>query len=97
MLITAFHLLCRILLGLLLASAILSWFVNPYTVNRYGALYRIYTIINRITEPLTRPARKLLSRFRTGPIDFSVLLTMLFIMMLENIVSWFVAPFFRVI
>ena len=87
LLLTAFYLLCKVAIGLLFARAILSWFVNPYTVNRYGALARIYFLITQITEPLVKPARRLLSRFRTGPMDFSLFLTMVFIMILEMVVS----------
>ena len=82
----AFNLLCKIVIGMLFAQAILSWFINPYSTNRNGALARIYFMLTQITEPLVRPARKLLSRFRTGPVDFSLFLTMLFIIILEKIV-----------
>jgi len=82
----AFNLLCKIVIGLLFARAILSFIVNPYNANRYPGLSWFYFFVTRVTEPLVRPSRRLLSRFRTGPLDFSLFLTMIFIYVIENIV-----------
>ena len=46
---------------------------------------KIYGAIIRFTEPIVMPFRRLLSRFNTGMLDFSVLLAMLVIEMAGNI------------
>lgn len=71
----------NILVTLLLVRAILSWFAQ----DQYSFFGRIYGVLVRFTEPLVMPCRKLLSRFNTGMLDFSVLLSMLIIETAANI------------
>ena len=74
LLIRVVHLFARVLIGLLVARAILSWFVN---VDQSGNVRRLYTTLAQITEPMNIPARKLLDKLglNTGMIDFSLLVT----------------------
>lgn len=74
-----------IIVFMLLARAILSWIVNPYNSNPNSFLYKLYAFLTQITEPLTKPFRNLLSRFNTGPIDFSLFLTMIAVMVIEKV------------
>lgn len=53
---------------LLFASAVLSWF--PV---RQGFLADVKETLNRFTEPLLAPVRKLLPFLRTGGIDFTTM------------------------
>lgn len=80
-LIYAIRWFANLLVTLLLVRAILSWFAN----NPYGLLGKIYMVLVRLTEPLVLPCRKLLSRFNTGMLDFSVLLSMLLIELVANL------------
>ncbi len=66
---------------LLCARAILSWFGQ----DPYSTVGRIYQFLVRFTEPLVAPCRKLLSRFNTGPVDFSVLLCLIFIEIITGV------------
>jgi YggT family protein len=77
--------LARVLMYMLFAQAILSWFVNPYT-NPNTFFAKAYMILGRITQPIVKPVRKFMSRFNTGMMDFSVLITMLLIMALQRII-----------
>jgi YggT family protein len=67
---------CELLTFLLMARAVLSWFVNPYGYKR-GALHKISGILTQLTEPIVSPCRKLLRNFNTGMFDFSLLVAML--------------------
>lgn len=67
-LMRAINLFFQILVYLILARAIMSWFVRT----PYGSVYKVYTAIIQITEPMLAPCRKLLLRFGIGgTIDFS--------------------------
>ena len=59
----------------------MSWFVR----DMYSPMGKIYGAIIRFTEPIVMTFRRLLSRFNTGMLDFSVLLAMLVIEMAGNI------------
>ena len=72
---------CNILVARLLIRALMSWFVR----DMYSPMGKIYGAIIRFTEPIVMPFRRLLSRFNTGMLDFSVLLAMLVIEMAGNI------------
>ena len=72
---------CNILVALLLIRALMSWFVR----DMYSPMGKIYGAIIRFPEPIVMPFRRLLSRFNTGMLDFSVLLAMLVIEMAGNI------------
>jgi uncharacterized protein YggT (Ycf19 family) len=39
-----------------------------------------------VTEPIVIPFRKLLSRFNTGPVDFSLFLAMIVIMVAREVI-----------
>ncbi|MDR2156890.1 MAG: YggT family protein [Clostridiales Family XIII bacterium] len=75
----------RILIWMLAGRAILSWFMNPYTAGRMGFFSKLYPFLVQVTEPLIVPARRLLARFNTGPIDLSLFVTILFIVAIQNI------------
>ena len=78
---SAIYMFCNILVALLLIRALMSWFVR----DMYSPMGKIYGAIIRFTEPIVMPFRRLLSRFNTGMLDFSVLLAMLVIEMAGNI------------
>ncbi|MDR1293266.1 MAG: YggT family protein [Clostridiales Family XIII bacterium] len=78
-------LIVNILMWILIAQAILSWFVNPYRGSASRALTSIYNGLSSFTYPLTRPARAVLAKINTGPMDFSLLLTVLFLILIREI------------
>ncbi|MDR1495910.1 MAG: YggT family protein [Clostridiales Family XIII bacterium] len=77
-------LIISILIWILIAQAVLSWFVGPYSRSR-GAIVSIYRALSSFTYPLTRPARAILTKVNTGPMDFSLLLTVLFLIAIREI------------
>ncbi|MEE3382461.1 MAG: YggT family protein [Anaerovoracaceae bacterium] len=80
-LIRAISLFAEVLELMLLARALLSWFVR----DQYSTLGKIYIAIIRFTEPIVAPCRRALSKLNTGMFDFSVLLAMLLISAVSNI------------
>lgn len=71
-LIRAISWFANFLTTVLLARAVMSWFVR----DPYSTLGKIYMMIIRFTEPFVEPCRRLLEKlnFHTGMFDFSVLL-----------------------
>ena len=69
----------------LYSSAILSWLIGFNIVNRSNQLvWNIYDALNRITEPLYGPIRRLLPR--TGAFDFAPLIVLFGIMFIQIVV-----------
>ena len=82
-LVTAVSWFANMLVTLLLIRAILSWFVTD-TYSTFSG--RFYGALIRFTEPIVEPCRRLLSRFNTGVIDFSLFLTMILIELASNLI-----------
>lgn len=81
--INAINMFFQIIVYLILGRAILSWFVR----NPYGTLYKIYTAIIQITEPILAPCRNLLSRFGMGgTIDFSPILAIIALTVINGVI-----------
>lgn len=72
-LITFIRLLARVLLILVIADVILSYFMPPYN--------RIREILDRLVEPMQAPIRRILPQ--TGMIDFSPLVLIILIQIAE--------------
>jgi len=82
-LMNAINTFFQILVYLILGRAILSWFVR----NPYGTLYKIYTAIIQITDPMLAPCRKLLVRFGMGgSIDFSPILAIIALTVINSVI-----------
>lgn len=82
LLIKAVSWFAEVLIFLLLARAIMSWFVR----DPRSSLFNIYQMIIRVTEPILSPCRMLLSRFNTGMMDFSILVAFLLISLARNVI-----------
>ena len=80
-LIRAIRWFARIIIYLLLGRAVLSWFAQ----NPYSSLGRAYRFLVNLTEPIVGPCRKLLSRWNTGALDFSVLLALILVEIVESV------------
>ncbi|QAT43153.1 YggT family protein [Aminipila luticellarii] len=68
LLINAISWFADILIFLLLARAVLSWFIT----GQYNSLYKMYGVICNLTEPIVAPCRKLSMKLNTGMLDLSV-------------------------
>lgn len=86
--LTAFYLLCDVVVFALIIEALLSWIAGPMMYRgQYNMLTKFYFFLNRVTEPIIRPARKFMSRFNTGPLDLSIIVTVFFIYLLKRAVN----------
>ena len=77
------ELLLRVLMYIIIIQAILSWLVAFNVINTYNDFVRTFlNALDRITEPLYRPFRKILPDF--GGLDFSPLIVLLLIIILKD-------------
>ena len=68
---------------LIIAQAILSWLVAFNVINLHNRFVDgIYTFLNRVTEPLLRPIRKVLPDL--GGIDLSPMVLILVIIVIQR-------------
>ena len=71
-------LLLRVLSYIIIAQAIISWLVAFNVINTHNDFVRSFlAALDRLTEPLYRPIRRILPDF--GGIDFSPLVVLLLI------------------
>jgi YggT family protein len=79
-------LLLRVLMYIIIAQAILSWLVAFNVINTYNDFVRSFLgALDRITEPLYRPFRKILPDF--GGLDFSPIVVLLLIYVLRILLA----------
>jgi YggT family protein len=77
-------LLLNVLTWIIIIQAVLSWLVAFNVINTHSDFVRSFlAALNWITEPLYRPIRRILPDF--GGIDFSPLVVLLLIKMLQII------------
>ena len=75
-------LLLRVLSYIIIVQAILSWLVAFNVINTHSDFVRSFLrALDRLTEPLYRPIRKILPDF--GGLDFSPLVVLLLIYVLR--------------
>ena len=78
-------LLLNILTWIIIIQAVLSWLVAFNVINTYNDFVRqLLYALDRITEPLYRPIRKVMPDF--GALDLSPLVVLLLIYILRNII-----------
>lgn len=81
--ITAVNYFFQVLVYLILARAIMSWFIRSSN----GTAYSIYMLIIRLTDPILEPCRNLLYRFGIGgTIDLSPILAIIGLQVIHSIV-----------
>lgn len=86
----AIRMFADILVWILLARAILSWFVQAG-----GDMVRnLYGFTLTMTEPFVAPIRQAMSRFNTGMIDFSVLIAFFAVRLASNLLIMLVQLIF---
>ena len=71
----AIYLFTEIITAAMIIRALLSWFAR----DPYSTVGKIYGVLIRFTEPFVAPCRRLLSRFNTGMIDFSLFLALILV------------------
>ncbi len=76
---------------LLIAAAVLSWLIAFNVVNtRNQFVAMLADFLFRITEPALRPIRNLMPNL--GGIDISPVILILLIILIENIIIYYVRP-----
>lgn len=79
------ELLLDIAWWVIVIQAILSWLVAFHVINTYNSTVRSFLYaLDRMTEPLYRPIRKILPDF--GGLDFSPMVVLLLIYILSDII-----------
>lgn len=79
------QLLLHILMWIIIIQAIFSWLVAFNVINTYNDFVRqILYALDRITEPLYRPIRKIMPDF--GALDLSPMVVLLLIYILRQII-----------
>ena len=74
-LVYAIYMFAEIISAAMIIRALLSWFAR----DPYSTVGKIYGVLIRFTEPFVAPCRRLLSRFNTGMIDFSLFLALILV------------------
>ena len=78
------ELLLRVMMYVIIIQAVLSWLVAFNVINTYNDFVRSFLgALDRITEPLYRPFRKILPDF--GGLDFSPIVVILLILVLDRL------------
>jgi YggT family protein len=76
-------LLLRVAMYVIIIQAILSWLVAFNVINTHNDFMRTFLrALDRMTEPLYRPFRRILPDF--GGLDFSPMIVLLLIIMLKD-------------
>ena len=76
--------LLSVLWWIIIIQAILSWLVAFNVINTHNDFVRsVYYALDRLTAPIYRPIRKILPDF--GGLDFSPLVILLLIMVLDQL------------
>jgi YggT family protein len=85
-LLDVIDLLLRVVTYIIIAQAILSWLVAFNVINTHSDFVRSFlNALDRMTEPLYRPIRRILPDF--GGLDFSPLVVLLIIMVLRKLLA----------
>jgi YggT family protein len=74
----------QLYIWVLIIQAILSWLIAFNVVNTYNRfVYTLHDTMNRLTEPLLRPIRRILPNL--GGIDVSPIILIVLIMFLQRL------------
>ncbi|TXC72096.1 YggT family protein [Sphingomonas ginsenosidivorax] len=79
------QLLLNVVWWIIVVQAILSWLIAFNVINTHSDMVRtVWTALQRMTEPLYRPIRRILPDF--GALDLSPMVVLLIVYILSNIV-----------
>ena len=78
--------LLGVLLWIIIAQAVLSWLIAFNIINTSNEFVRqLLQVLDRLTEPLYRPIRRILPDF--GGIDFSPMVVVIILMILDRLLA----------
>ena len=85
MLLQIVHIILTVLWWFIIAQAVMSWLIAFNVINTHNDFVgQLWYVLDRITEPLYRPFRRIMPDF--GALDLSPLVVLLIIGMLSRIV-----------
>ncbi len=78
----ALQYLINIIVWVIIAKSLLSWF--PGTQDS-----KLYTVLDDFTEPIEGPIRRIFGRYMSGPFDFTPMIAIIFLMIIGGLISRF--------
>lgn len=74
--------LIEIIIWAIIIKSLMSWFP--------GAMYsRVYMLLEEFTSPIEMPIRKLMGKYNSGPLDFSPMIAIFVLILLNNLIGRF--------
>ena len=84
MLIQILHILLTVLWWFIIVQAVMSWLIAFNVINTHNDMVRsIWQALDKMTEPLYRPIRKVMPDF--GALDLSPMVVLLALLILDTI------------
>ncbi|WP_304205439.1 YggT family protein [Peptostreptococcus russellii] len=78
----ALQYLINIIVWVIIAKSILSWFPGAQDS-------KLYTVLDDFTEPVEGPIRRVFGKYMSGPFDFTPMIAIIFLMIIGGLVSRF--------
>ncbi|MGL3820299.1 YggT family protein [Sphingopyxis sp. R3-92] len=83
MLIQIVHIILTVLWWFIIAQAVMSWLIAFNVINTHNDFVRqLWTVLDRITEPLYRPFRRIMPDF--GGLDLTPMLVLILIIIIDG-------------
>lgn len=84
------HILLTVLWWFIIAQAVMSWLIAFNVINTHNEFVRqLWLVLDRITEPLYRPFRRIMPDF--GGLDLTPMLVLIIIIILDGPVLSYLA------
>lgn len=86
------YILLTVMLWFIIAQAVMSWLIAFNVINTHNDFVRqMWTVLDRITEPLYRPFRRVMPDF--GGLDLTPMLVIIIIVILRGPVLQYLVRF----
>lgn len=83
MLLQIVHIILTVLWWFIIAQAVISWLIAFNVINTHNDFVnQLWTVLDRITEPLYRPFRRIMPDF--GGLDLTPMLVLIIIIILDG-------------
>ncbi len=90
MLLQIVHIILTVLWWFIIAQAVMSWLIAFNVINTHNDFVnQLWTVLDRITEPLYRPFRRIMPDF--GGLDLTPMVVLIIIIILDGPVLSYVA------
>ncbi|MDO9369245.1 MAG: YggT family protein [Sphingopyxis sp.] len=90
MILQIVHIILTVLWWFIIAQAVMSWLIAFNVINTHNDFVnQLWTVLDRITEPLYRPFRRIMPDF--GGLDLTPMLVLIIIIILDGPVLSYLA------